>query len=192
MSGKYSLCKSLVLTQGYAKMSVQYNTLWNMSTFSVLLMDKHCDVHMQMCTSAARMLYAWLHVPLAVPGILRMWRGMLCVWTWCHRWTVSLHMQVQEMFGSGTACVVCPVEEIQYLDEVLALYCTVPYCRPLHCFDHWCVVCAFVYTVCVGCACTHMNEASHSIWRCSGMASGCIIRVVGSLVFWHRVHTRAR
>lgn len=29
--------------------------------------------------------------------------------------------RVQEVFGSGTACVVCPVEEIQYLDEVLEI-----------------------------------------------------------------------
>jgi branched-subunit amino acid aminotransferase/4-amino-4-deoxychorismate lyase len=26
--------------------------------------------------------------------------------------------QLKEVFGSGTACVVCPVNAIQYLDEV--------------------------------------------------------------------------
>lgn len=65
---------------------------------------------------------AWLHTLAAVNS------QCLCVWCsslWCVALvpcTVLFHMQVQEVFGSGTACVVCPVEKIQYLDEVLAMH----------------------------------------------------------------------
>ena len=87
-------------------------------------MDKHCDcahadVHIccqnAMCMST-RAISCTEHPAHVV------WYAVCVDLMPC---AVSLHMQVKEMFESGTACVVCPVEKILYLDEVLALYCTV-------------------------------------------------------------------
>ena len=38
-----------------------------------------------------------------------------------------LCLQLKEIFGSGTACVVCPVDRILYLEEVNYQYCTILY-----------------------------------------------------------------
>ena len=117
-------------------------------------MDKHCDcahADVHICCQNA-MCMATRAISCTGHPAHVVWYAVCVDLMPC---AVSLHMQVKEMFGSGTACVVCPVEKILYLDEVLAPYCTVlycTYCRPLHCLDHWCVVCAFVCTVCVGCA----------------------------------------
>ena len=35
----------------------------------------------------------------------------------------DLHLQLKEVFGAGTACVVCPVNRILYLDEVHVHVC---------------------------------------------------------------------
>ena len=36
--------------------------------------------------------------------------------------TFDSHQQLKEVFGAGTACVVCPVNRILYLDEVCYIH----------------------------------------------------------------------
>lgn len=77
-----------------------------------------------MCTSATVVLRTYtlntLQWTATVAALLFVCGIILCGVTLVP-FTMSFHVQVKEVFGSGTACVVCPVEEIQYLDEVYVM-----------------------------------------------------------------------
>ncbi len=44
---------------------------------------------------------------------------LVCSFLICKSSNYSLFFQVKELFGAGTACVVCPVDKILYEDEVI-------------------------------------------------------------------------
>ena len=67
-----------------------------------------------------------------------------------------LCLQLKEIFGSGTACVVCPVDRILYLEEVNYQYCTILYLTANILFIPWMKTTLFVYLSDI------VSEYSHS------------------------------